>query len=519
MNIVAILANGVGNRFDSNVPKQFHKINKKMIIEYVLEAVATSKQTDKIVISTNIECNAKYITELESKFQFDIVCGGNTRNHTLKNVIDYIDSNYNCQNIIICDSVRPMITDDLIDSYFEFLNEYDTVVTAQKITDSLGCVDFRKIDREDYYLMQSPEAFRFNLLKNSFDPNSNLTEVTQQLPQGSKIKLNFNFRHNIKLTYPEDLKLIEILIKESSINLNIPEIFDSIERFKNYLHQEYPTNVNNWLKNLQQNLPKLFKKWKIESFEVLKSSHFGIVIFAKSLKHGDCVVKIIPKFINRYEQEKLCYQTLSSNYMCNLYDYDDNLGVLLLEKCEICNSANFGSKNNKLLKFFSTVKNNKIKGTTIKGDSFHDYSQILHSKQDSDNISYKKDIIMNYVSEAINLFDKTFNENNYRLIHGDIHRHNIVERNNELVAIDPIGYIAPFEIEIARYIGTELTDKPTISKATFHDMVKTLSVFASEETLISAIFIDIVFRLHNSIFENDNYILTDKWLNILKELF
>ena len=31
MNIVAILANGVGARFGSNVPKQFHKVNGKIL--------------------------------------------------------------------------------------------------------------------------------------------------------------------------------------------------------------------------------------------------------------------------------------------------------------------------------------------------------------------------------------------------------------------------------------------------------------------------------------------------------
>ena len=43
MNIVAILANGIGKRFVSNIPKQFHKINGKMVIEYVIEAVLSSK--------------------------------------------------------------------------------------------------------------------------------------------------------------------------------------------------------------------------------------------------------------------------------------------------------------------------------------------------------------------------------------------------------------------------------------------------------------------------------------------
>ena len=159
MNIVAILANGVGARFGSNIPKQFHKVNGKMVIEYVIETICDSSKTDKIVIATNIEANSVYLADICAQNDIDMIEGGSTRNQTLKNVIDYIDENYNCKNLIVCDAVRPMITSQLMDKYFNLLGENDAVVTAQKITDSLGCYDFTKVDRERYYLMQSPEGF------------------------------------------------------------------------------------------------------------------------------------------------------------------------------------------------------------------------------------------------------------------------------------------------------------------------------------------------------------------------
>ncbi|MBR7072368.1 MAG: 2-C-methyl-D-erythritol 4-phosphate cytidylyltransferase [Eubacterium sp.] len=215
MNIVTILANGVGQRFGSSVPKQFHKVNGKMVIEYVIESVLSSKSTDKLVIATNVEANKVYFEEICKNNDIDLIEGGDTRNRTLKRVIDYIDSRYNCKKLIVCDAVRPMITGELLDSYFAFLDENAAVVTAQKITDSLGCYDFQKVDRERYYLMQSPEGFDFPLLRDSFDSESKLTEVTQQLPEDSKIHLYFDFTNNFKLTYPADLKYLEALIKES----------------------------------------------------------------------------------------------------------------------------------------------------------------------------------------------------------------------------------------------------------------------------------------------------------------
>lgn len=222
MNIVAILANGVGTRFGSNIPKQFHKVNGKMVIEYVIESIIDSNNTDKIVIATNIEANSVYLADICAEYGIDLIEGGATRNQTLKNVIKHIERQYDCKKLIVCDAVRPMITGSLIDDYFTFLNDYSAVVTAQKITDSLGCYKFQKVNRDDYYLMQSPEGFDFNLLADNFDENSTLTEVTQQLPESSKIKLYFDFNNNFKLTYPADLKYLKALIKcrENNVDSN-----------------------------------------------------------------------------------------------------------------------------------------------------------------------------------------------------------------------------------------------------------------------------------------------------------
>lgn len=216
MNIVAILANGVGARFGAEIPKQFAKVCDKMIIEYVIDSVLNSNSTDKLVIATDVKANSVYLEDICRAGNIDLIQGGDTRNKTLKNVLDYIHGNYSCKKLIVCDAVRPMVTSEHIDSYFEYLNDYSAVVTAQKITDSLGCYDFQKVDRERYYLMQSPEGFDFNLLYEHFDECSKLTEVTQQLPESAPIKLYFDFNNNFKLTYPEDLKYLEAFLTAQS---------------------------------------------------------------------------------------------------------------------------------------------------------------------------------------------------------------------------------------------------------------------------------------------------------------
>ena len=133
MNIVTILASGVGSRFGSNVPKQFHKINGKMVIEYVVDAILEAKTVDKVLIVTNVEANKSYLTNLAGNDRVDFANGGDTRNYSLVNALEYINKNYDCDKVIVCDAVRPMITGELIDKYFAFLDENSAIVTAQAI--------------------------------------------------------------------------------------------------------------------------------------------------------------------------------------------------------------------------------------------------------------------------------------------------------------------------------------------------------------------------------------------------
>ncbi len=515
MNIVTILANGIGSRFGSNIPKQFHKINGKMVIEYVIESIMQSQEIDKLVIATNVEANSVYLADICETKNIDLIEGGSTRNRTLKNVINYINSKYDCSKLIICDAVRPMITGELIDKYFNLLEGKAAVVTAQKITDSLGCYNFQKVDREDYYLMQSPEGFDFQLLRDNFDSESTLTEVTQQLPENSDIELYFDFNNNFKLTYPADLKYLEALIKDRENNVKVDNILDNIVRLKSYLEKYYPKEAQQWIETLKDEIPSLLQKWQIDEYSVIKTSHFGIIFLAHSIKYGKCVLKIIPPFIGRYEQERACYQSINTSFMCELFDFDDNCSAILMERCDEIEEL----KDETVLHFFDKVTNGAInKYVDVNTQLFHNYSKILHNKLNETDFEYKKNEIMALVKKAIRAYDNSFSNDEAVLIHGDLHRYNIMSKNDQLLAIDPIGYIAPIEIDLARFIGTELTDTDNNKKVIYNKLIKQFSNLTTKSRLESACFVDIVFRLHNSLFENEDYKLTDKWLNVLKKI-
>ncbi len=210
MNAALILSGGKGVRFGSALPKQYHKIAGKPVIEYVLNAAENAESIDTVVIAAQ---PCAEIKRLRGLHEFILADAGETRNQTLQNGLDALAA-LGCDNVIILDAVRPLVTGKLIDEYMRFLsNGYDAVSTAQKITDSLGCYTQKTVNRDDYYLMQSPEAYKFKALYESFDQDSPLTEVAQQLPDNSAIKLYFDFNDNIKLTYQWEKAYIRQALK------------------------------------------------------------------------------------------------------------------------------------------------------------------------------------------------------------------------------------------------------------------------------------------------------------------
>ncbi|MGN1105364.1 MAG: 2-C-methyl-D-erythritol 4-phosphate cytidylyltransferase [Huintestinicola sp.] len=199
-NIGVILSGGKGLRAGGNIPKQYQSVNGRMIIEYVAEAFRNSKETDLIIIAAD-----KAYHSLLDPLQCECIEGGKERNDTVRNVLDHIKEKYpKCEKVLFHDSARPMIISEYIDECFTLLDEHYGVITTSRITDSLGKVNSGPVERSDYYLIQTPEAFRFNILEKNFSSSSEWTAIVQQLPEDTDIFRNFNLTKNMKITYPED---------------------------------------------------------------------------------------------------------------------------------------------------------------------------------------------------------------------------------------------------------------------------------------------------------------------------
>lgn len=235
MIFAAILAGGIGSRMGgTDTPKQFLDLGDKPVIVHTIEKFVINSKIDKIIVLTppsfinhTNHLISEYIGENEDII---VIEGGQTRNDTLINSINYIDENFGIDDdsiIVTHDSVRPFVTHRIIEDNIEAAKRYgacDTVVPAtDTIVESINGKTIESIPVRDYYYQgQTPQSFNIKKLFNLID--SLTEEESAILTDACKI---FTLKDenvylvegevtNIKITYPYDLKLANTILEDQN---------------------------------------------------------------------------------------------------------------------------------------------------------------------------------------------------------------------------------------------------------------------------------------------------------------
>lgn len=209
MNIGVVLAGGCGVRFGAALPKQYQKINGKDVIQYVIESFRKSHNIDDVFVVAHKD----YVDYVQESFDVVAIPGGVERNETVFNALEHIRKRYpSCRNVVFADSARPLLMPSNIDEICDLLQKHEALITVAKITDSLGYKDGTILDRKDYFLIQTPEAFRIECLSN-FNADSKATAIVQQY-KGNDVYYYDGITNNLKITYPSDLAVAKVLLEE-----------------------------------------------------------------------------------------------------------------------------------------------------------------------------------------------------------------------------------------------------------------------------------------------------------------
>lgn len=155
--------------------------------------------------------------------------GGQTRNLTIMNSINYIEKNNGLDNetiIVTHDAVRPFVTYRIIEDNIESAKEYGACDTVISATDTIAVSSNNTYisdipDRRIMYQGQTPQSFNAKKLKEIYeslsdDEKNNLTDAAKiMVLAGEKVHLVTGEVSNIKITYPYDIRVAQVLLDSS----------------------------------------------------------------------------------------------------------------------------------------------------------------------------------------------------------------------------------------------------------------------------------------------------------------
>lgn len=229
-NIAVILAGGVGSRLNAGIPKQFIKVAGMSIIEHSITIFEQHDQIDEIVIVANEAYHNKifnYILKNNFKKVKKVLCSGKERYQSSLSAIYAYENEYADEcNLIFHDAVRPLLSKEIITEVVKALRDYNAVDVAVPSSDTIIEIDENEIikkipPRQSLRRGQTPQGFRLSTIKKAYeialqDPNFRTTDdcnvVLTYIPE-EKIKVVAGSEANMKLTFKEDLFLIEKLFQ------------------------------------------------------------------------------------------------------------------------------------------------------------------------------------------------------------------------------------------------------------------------------------------------------------------
>ncbi|MCQ2311421.1 MAG: 2-C-methyl-D-erythritol 4-phosphate cytidylyltransferase [Paludibacteraceae bacterium] len=225
-NIAIILAGGSGSRLGNSTPKQFLRVAGKPVIAHSIDVFERCAEIDEI----GIVSRADYIDEVKQivaqygyKKVTQILSGGQERYDSSMAAINAYTQDDD--RLLFHDAVRPLVTERIIHDCVQALSTYNAVDVAVPTTDTIIEVDdhnhiLHTPNRAQLRNVQTPQCFKRSTIARAYqlalaDPHFMATDdcgvVRHYLPQEPIFVVNGE-PFNIKLTYAEDLLLLETLL-------------------------------------------------------------------------------------------------------------------------------------------------------------------------------------------------------------------------------------------------------------------------------------------------------------------
>jgi 2-C-methyl-D-erythritol 4-phosphate cytidylyltransferase len=161
-----------------------------------------------------------------AKKRIELVVGGEHRQESVTNALNAVSASAE-DIVLVHDAVRPLVTPEIIYEVIEAAKKYGAAIAGLPAVDTVkqvertseGAIIKATIPRAGVVLAQTPQAFRYDVIKKVFDEATadgfmGTDEASLAERSGHAVAVVMGSPRNIKITNPGDMELAEFYLRK-----------------------------------------------------------------------------------------------------------------------------------------------------------------------------------------------------------------------------------------------------------------------------------------------------------------
>lgn len=224
MNYGVIVAAGRSDRMGPDVDKTFLSLGTQPVLAYSLQAFEKCQDIDGVILvarKDKVDAARGMVQLFGCSKVKRVVAGGSKRQFSVANGLEALPDEVKI--VAVHDGARPCVTPHLISETVHSAKKHGSGVAACKVTDTIKLVErgfkvARTVDRDKLWAVQTPQAFRIDLLLAALEKvrkeNVTVTDEASAMELfGQDVHLVMASPTNIKITTADDLQIAAALLK------------------------------------------------------------------------------------------------------------------------------------------------------------------------------------------------------------------------------------------------------------------------------------------------------------------
>lgn len=203
-------------------PILIHTLRKFIAVPKVSEIWVALRQSEIAGFRARLEKEAPDVLQK----RLELVEGGEHRQQSVANALNAITASAE-DIVLVHDAVRPLVTAEIIEDVLQAAEKHGAAIAGLPAVDTIkqvertsdGALIHATIPRERVVLAQTPQGFRYGLLKKAFDDAAadgflGTDEASLLERAGHPVAVVMGSPRNIKITAPADMDLAEFYLRK-----------------------------------------------------------------------------------------------------------------------------------------------------------------------------------------------------------------------------------------------------------------------------------------------------------------